>query len=223
MKASKTIIACESLRDSLEKHHQEQKGVQLVFLSQELHRQPKKLHLCLQDAINRHATQTEQIVLGYGLCCNATARLKAPQIGLVIPRVHDCISLYMGGKEKYFQLFRKYPGTYFLTPAWIRNQKDPLGAMENEYTRRVGKEMAREAMETELKNYNYIAFINENTKNTNLYRERAKENAAYFNMKYLEIDGDDSFIKKILEGPYHQKEFVILNPNEESKQSEFLK
>ncbi|MCF8331363.1 MAG: DUF1638 domain-containing protein [Bacteroidales bacterium] len=222
-KIKKTIIACGSIKAELENLHSGQDDIELKFMPQSLHRQPKKLTERLQTAINNAAHNTKMIVLGYGLCSNGTVGLKAPGTCLIIPKLHDCIGIYLGGIMHYYKLFQELPGTYYLTRNWIINQKDPLGLVNNEYTKRVGYDMAKEAMDTEIKNYKYIAFINNHTGDSDYYRNIAIENAQFFNKKFIEIEGSTVLLNKIINGPYKKKEFVILNPGEKSKQSHFLK
>lgn len=222
-KYNKTIIACHSIKTELENVHNNQQDIKLGFMPQFLHRSPEKLTVRLQETIDKEAEFTNTIVLGYGLCSNGTAGLKAPSTGLIIPKIHDCITLYLGGERNYSRLFYQYPGTYFLTPNWIDNKKDPLGLVENEYKQRVGFDMAKEAMETEIKNYNYIAFINNKSEHENYYRQRTQENAEYFNKDFVEFEGSMDLLTKIVEGPYDNENFVKVNPNEFSKQSQFLK
>lgn len=221
-KYKRTIIACESIKDELKKVFNGEKSIKLKFLPINFHRKPGKLTGVLQQAIDKAAEHSESIVLGYGLCSNATVGLTAPGIRVMIPRTHDCISMYLGGQRNYKKFFFQYPGTYFLTKSWIDNQKDPLGLVENEYQQRVGDEMAKEAMDTELKNYNYIGFINNQTGNTPYYKNKSIENAQFFDKEYIELEGSDTFIKKILYGPYDTRDFVILEPYQTSKQNQFL-
>jgi hypothetical protein len=218
-----TVVACGSIKPELEKMAGEAvEKVHLHFLPQNLHRAPHKMKEMIQKAIDEKSSVSERIVLGYGLCSNGIVGVKAPQQGLYVPKVHDCIAFYLGSREKYNKIFRQHPGTYHLTKSWIDNEKDPLGLMENEYTRRVGEEMAKEAIETEIKNYEYISFINNELANSDKYRQRAKKNAEVFHKKYIEYKGTDSFFKKILFGPY-DKDFIYIEPNKTIKQKEFLK
>jgi len=217
------VIACGSIKPELEKLAQEaEEKVQIHFLPQNLHRAPHKMPEVIQKAVDQESGAGDRIILGYGLCSNGIVGVVAPDQGMYIPRVHDCIAFYLGSRERYHKIFRQHPGTYHLTKSWIDNEKDPLGLMEKEYTRRVGKEMAKEAMETEIKNYEYISFINNSLINADKYRERARKNAEIFGKKYIEYEGDDRFFKKILFGPY-DKDFIYIEPNEKVKQKEFLK
>ena len=51
-------------------------------------------------------TRYEAILLGYGLCSNGLVGLAARSIPLVVPRAHDCITLFLGSKERYLEYFR---------------------------------------------------------------------------------------------------------------------
>ncbi len=218
-----TIIACSSIKPELEHIRAGRKDVSIRYLPQNLHRTPQKLKKMLQNILNQVKSNDGKLVLGFGLCSNAIAGIKAPQQGLYVPCVHDCITLYLGSREKYKELFRKYPGTYYLTRSWISDKKDPLGLLENEYTKRVGKEMAEEAMRKEIKNYDYISFINTLDDNSDKCLERAKENAKFFKKKFIEHKANNDFFKKIVLGPHQKPDFIYVEPYESVKQQEFLK
>ena len=61
----------------------------------------------------------EAILLGYALCSNGLVGLAARSIPLVVPRAHDCITLFLGSKERYLEYFYAHPGVYFKTSGWI--------------------------------------------------------------------------------------------------------
>lgn len=230
----KTVIACASIKPELERLKGGESGLQVCYLPQQLHRTPGKLKGLLQQNIDRLAKDGGTLVLGYGLCSNALVGLRAPEQGMYVPRAHDCITFYLGGRKMYQKAFASYPGTYYLTRAWIDNRKDPLGQVENEYTERVGRSMAEEAMETEIRNYRYIGYINppdsDTGNNSSLHREeespylkRARENAAFFGKELMCHQGNDTMFRKILFGPYAGPDFIHIKPLETVKQSEFLK
>ena len=64
-------------------------------------------------------TRYEAVLLGYGLCSNGLVGLAARSIPLVVPRAHDCITLFLGSKERYLEYFQDHPGVYFKTSGWI--------------------------------------------------------------------------------------------------------
>ncbi len=218
-----TIIACGSIKPELENFKDDDKNIVTRYLPQNLHRTPHKMKDIIQKVVEKAEEESENIILGYGLCSNGVVGVKAPRQGLYIPRVHDCIALYLGSRDKYFKIFSKYPGTYHLTKSWIDNQKDPLGLVENEYSERVGRELAEETMKTEIRNYKYISYVSTLSGNNDHYRQRAKENAEFFNKKFVEYEGSNDYFRKILYGPYDDKDFIYIKPNQEITQKEFLK
>ncbi|MFP3859426.1 MAG: DUF1638 domain-containing protein [Bacteroidales bacterium] len=219
----KTVIACRSIKPELERMKEGEENLKVKYLPQNLHRTPDKLREMLQNVINKFEKESDIMVLGYGLCSNGIVGVRAPQQGLYIPRTHDCIAFYLGSRENYKNIFGKHPGTYHLTKSWIDNKKDPLGLVENEYTERVGRELAEETMKAEIKNYEFISYVNTNVGDDEKYRKRARENADFFNKKFIEYNGSADYFKKIIYGPYDTQDFVFVKPNDKVNQKEFLK
>jgi len=218
-----TVIACGSIKPELEKIKADSKLVRVKYLPQNLHRNPNKLKSVLQNTINNVEANAEKVILGFGLCSNAIVGIIAPKQGLYIPKVHDCISFYFGSSKKYKKLFKKYPGTYYLTKSWIINKKDPLGLMEGEYTERVGKELAEETIRKEIENYKYISFIDTAGDNSEDYLKIAKKNAEYFNKEFMKYEANNEYFEKILFGPYDEPDFIYIKAGEKVLQKEFLK
>ncbi len=171
--------------------------VEVRYLEQALHRTPHLMTGRLQAEINAVSGYAGRIVLGYGLCSNGIVGVAARQQRIIVPRCHDCIALFLGSRASYDELFHKIPGTYYLTPGWIEEKKDPLGIVEFDYTPRVGSETAIWAMQEELKHYTHIALISSGLGDIAPYRRRAKENAAYFGKEYLELTGTLDYFRKM--------------------------
>lgn len=86
-----------------------------------LHEKPEKLNAELR----RRLADTEgkgyrAILLLFGLCSNATAGLSPPADSLlVIPRVHDCVSLYLGSAKQYLAEHAAESGTYWFSRGFL--------------------------------------------------------------------------------------------------------
>ena len=79
-----------------------------------LHNEPKSLRVRLQEAIDANVgAGYEAIVMAYALCGQATAGLIARDVPIIIPRAHDCITLFLGSRARYQQEFVDHPGTYW--------------------------------------------------------------------------------------------------------------
>ena len=213
------VIACNIMKDELLRF--EGNGISFVFLEQSLHRTPQKMKPIIQDEVDKAEGQDwDYVILSYGLCSNGILGVKAKGHPIIIPRVHDCIALFLGSCEKYLEEHRKEPGTYYLTKGWIEEGKSPLGVY-HEYCPRFGEETAEWVMREELKNYTRIALIDNSVSLTEAHREHARENARFFNLRYEEIKGSMLFFERMLSGAW-DKDFLFLKPGEEVTQDLFL-
>lgn len=213
------VIACSIMKDELLRFQAD--GISFVFLEQSLHRTPQKMPAAVQEEIDRAAGGPEDfIVLGYGLCSNGILGVRPVRQPVVIPRAHDCISLFLGSLEKYAEEHGKEPGTYYLTKGWIDEGKSPLGILE-EYTRRYGRETAEWVIREELKNYRRIALVDPGNGLAEEHRAHARENARFLNLRYEEIKGSRDYFARMFREPWG-KDFLLLHPGQEVKQDFFF-
>ncbi len=207
----RAIIACGALRPELDALLADsgRDDIGLRYLEQNLHRTPDRMPHVIQAAVDEEQETADELVLGYGLCSNGVVGVRAPAQGLIIPRAHDCIAFFLGSRADYQATFNRTPGTYYLTPGWVAEQKDPLGFLENDYVPRVGREEAVWAAKEELKHYTrFVLIYSATTADLAALRRRAEENARFFD-KELEIrEGSDAYFRKILFGPHDEENFV---------------
>lgn len=220
----RAIIACSVFQPEMESlRNEDDDGVHIVYLEQNMHRTPHLLPEMLQDEVDRAAQWAEQIVLGYGLCSNGIVGVTAPEQGLLATKAHDCVALFLGSIQEYNRISHHNPGTYYLTQGWIAHNKDPLGMMENEYVPKLGRETAEWGAREELKHYTRFAFIDTGVGDREALRARARENAEFFGKELVEIRSDPSYLERIIHGPYDAKSFYILTQGEQILQRWFLR
>lgn len=213
------IIACNIMKDEIIRF--QVNGTSFVFLEQSLHRTPQKMKGVIQEEIDKaEQWDGDYIILSYGLCSNGIVGVKSERHSIVIPRVHDCIALFLGSWERYVEEHQREPGTYYLTRGWIEEGKSPLG-IYGEYCQRYGKETAEWVIREELKHYTRIALVDTGVHLLEIHREHAIENARFLHLRYEEIKGSLDFFKKMLQGSWGN-DFVILRPGEEVTQELFL-
>jgi hypothetical protein len=188
--------------------------IEICYLDQNMHERPDQMPAVIQAEIDQVEARAHAIVLGYGLCSNGIAGIKAPRQGLIVPRVHDCITLFLGSRAAYERVFYEQPGTYYLTPGWVEERKDPLGYMESTYVPRMGREKAEWGIREELKNYTRIVMIDTQSADMGPLRKIARENATFLGKNYEEIPGRQDYFKSILFGPYPDADFIHLKPGE---------
>ena len=211
MQAARTkVIACATVIEEMLLHLPP--GVDYSVLDFGLHTAPEALRRALQEAVDASATSAETILLGYGLCSQAVVGLRANDCTLVVPRVDDCIGIFLGSQEAYKTQHRAEPGTYYLTKGWIEAGDSPFDEYDS-LLERYGEEKAQWFMDQILKNYTRLALINTGQYRLGAYQDYSRRTAERFGLRYEEISGSNKLIKKMLHGP-RDGEFVVAHPGE---------
>lgn len=175
-----------------------------------LHVNPDQLRHVLQNEIDTSGRQFDTIILGYGLCSQAIIGIKATHCTLVVPRVDDCIAIFLGSGAVYQQQFKSEPGTYYLTKGWIKVGDSPFAEYE-QILKKQGKERADRIMRLMLNNYTRLALINTGQYEMDYYRDYAQKTANRFGLRYEEIIGSTTLIEKMIAGHWDD-EFIVVPP-----------
>lgn len=208
----------------------------VVFIPFGLHSTPDKLRERLQHEIDTADPNVHSnVVLAYGLCSGGTARLRAGAVQVIIPKAHDCITLFLGSRQKYNEEFGGHPGTYYYTTGWIERadgeveQGNIVVLKERErerrfeeYKEKYGEDNAVFLIEQEsqwLVNYNRAAFINTGLGDLEVYRDFAKKVAESHGWANEEIEADLSLIGKLFSDSWDETEFLMVQPGWSTEQS----
>jgi len=207
----------------------------LEFLPKGLHdlgveKMSSRLQACVDRADD---AGYDAILFVYGLCNNGTVGLKARHTRIVIPRAHDCISLFLGSRERYRERFNSHPGTYYRTTGWIEHadstgagdttvsQKLGLFMQYEELVRQYGEENAKYVMETMgngLGNYDRMAFIKMGMEQEEQFKQVAEKEAADAGLVFEEISGSMELLRKLIHGEW-DGDFLVLQPGESVRPS----
>ncbi|MBU2511858.1 DUF1638 domain-containing protein [bacterium] len=203
--------------------------VDFRFLPQGLHNFGRE---GMQEGIGQALAEIDQerydaVLLGYGLCNNGITELRAGKIPLVVPRAHDCLTLFMGSKEKYLDYFGNHPGTYYLTSGWIERQddaheikqlslqtKDPLNWDFKELVKKYGEENARYIQETLSgeKHYKQITYIEMGIEPDDRFENHARDEAVRKNWRFEKMKGDLRLIRNLVNGQWDEQDFLVVPP-----------
>ena len=212
------VIACATVIEEMSPFLPEDVSAETLDFG--LHLRPQQLKKSLQDKIDQSSQHADVLLLGYGLCSMAVVGLRATTAHLVIPRVDDCIAIFLGSCDAYKEQARKEPGTYYLTKGWIEVGDTPF----QEYHRLVekyGETKAKYMIKLMLKNYTRLGFINTGQYEIERYREYARRTAEQFGLRFEEIDGSAALVKKLVFGPW-DAEFLVVAPGETVQYTDFV-
>ncbi len=202
------VIACATVVEEM--HPLLPADVQVQILDFGLHLRPDHLTRALQEAIDASPDTVDTIILGYGLCSRAVVGLRASYCTLVVPRVDDCIAIFLGSRDAYHRQASQEPGTYYLTKGWIEVGDTPFEECKR-MAARYGEERAMRMTRLMLKNYTRLAFINTGQTNIERYRAYARQTSEQFGLRFEELEGSPALVKKLLCGPWDD-DFVVAPP-----------
>jgi hypothetical protein len=185
-------------------------GVDCEILDFGLHVNPDKLKKTLQEKIDASRKEKGTILLGYGLCSRAVVGLRSEICSLVVPRVDDCISIFLGSRDAYLRQMKAEPGTYYLTKGWIE-AGDNLFGSNHQMVERYGPEQAERLIKRMLQNYTRLVFINTGKYQVEHYREYSKQMASRYDLRFEEITGSPTLVAEMINGPW-DGDFVVVPP-----------
>ncbi len=183
-----------------------------------LHAEPEKLKSELRQAVEAVPGDCD-ILLGYGLCSNAVAGLSSDAHRLIIPRVDDCIALFLGSRAAHLQRLHAEPGTYYLTKGWVEAQEGTVAEYER-LVERYGAERALKVARVMFANYTTVALIDTGNYHMDRYRDFARAMAEFLCLEFAEIPGSNRMLEMLLAGDW-TGEFLVVEPGAEIRFEDF--
>ena len=212
------LIICTTVADELDGTDIVKSGTEVVLMDAMLHRDPEKLKNQLQEEIDK-TKDVDAILLGYGLCSRSTLGITSQKFKIVIPKMQDCIGIFMGSDKIYREQFFGEPGTYYLTKGWINHGGNPWQVYQ-QTIEKYGQRMADVILDKTIKNYTRIAYIETSETSQKEYIDYSREVAENLKLKFEEIPGNRTILEKMLAGDWDE-EFLIIQPGETLGLSDF--
>jgi hypothetical protein len=228
-------LTCEALARTIYKLSAEtEHTITTQLFRQGLHNRPKNLRLVLQEEIDAiEAGRYDAILLVYGMCGTSTVGLTARQTPLIIPRAHDCITLYLGSRARYNEEFQRHPGTYWYSVDYMERAEAGAGvalgaagieeseAQYEEYVAKWGKETADMLMEEMRKwsqHYTRAAFIDTGLGDRAPYEQMARDKAKKEGWIFERLQGNNQLLAALVNGAWAEADFLVVPPGHTIRQ-----
>jgi hypothetical protein len=206
--------------------------IDIELVDKGLHEEPDKLRARLQERLNDlPAERYDAVLLGYGLCSNSTAGLVCPHAPMVIPRAHDCITVFLGSRERYSSEFRDHPGTFWYAPDYIERGGGSAGSLSlgvsddeksmakvyQEYVAKYGQDNAdylMEVMGAWREHYERAAYVAPQEMEMPDYRPGVREQAERRNWAFVELAGSLVILRDLISGHWDDNDFLVIAPGD---------
>ncbi len=208
--------------------------VDIEFTSKGAHEESEYLKEIIQKKIDdaeKSEVDYDAILLGFGLCGNSILGIKSEEIPLIVPRAHDCCTIFLGEKEKFEEYFGNRLSAEWTSPGYMERGDNVLREEELEDTlgrSKSYKELVEQYGEDNAK-YVWEKLHPENNAADNLiyieieefadlgYLEEAQKEAEKEGKELEKIPGNMRLIKKMIFGEWEEQDFLTVKPGEEIK------
>ena len=216
------LLACSVFEGEIAWHARGAEHLaEIRFFEIGLHDRPDRLRAKLQENLDAVDARTDiaAVALAYGLCGRGTAGLRPLRHNLVIPRAHDCITVFLGSQQAYADHQRACPTCHYYTPGWNRARRVPgpekLAALRADLSARFEPdevEFLLEAERLQLALHDTATYLDLGTEDAKAEADYARTCADWLGWKFEHRHGDPALLRDLLWGNWDGARFQIIEP-----------
>jgi len=201
--------------------------VDVELVERRLH-QPVEIRTRLQGMVDAaEGRGYDAVLLAYGLCGQTTAGLAARSAPLVIPRAHDCITLYLGSRARYDQETAREPGTYWYAHDYLERNSGGTAALAmgagteadlqslyEHYIQKYGRNKAdklMEVMDNWRSHYKRAVYLDTGLGDGSQVEAQARDESARRGWTYESLPANLSLVHRLLDGAWDE-DFLVVPP-----------
>lgn len=197
------------------------------FTPKGAHESPDYLRQTIQEKIYEveNTPGYDAILLGYGLCGNAVDGITAGSVPLVIPRAHDCCTIFLGSRKKFYEEFKDNLSAEWSSAGYMERGEGYLRTTDtgkflgldqsyNDLVEKYGEENAVFIWETLHPQplHKEMIFIDIPQFSSLGYKEALKSVADEQGRELKVLQGDMRLIEHLISGNWDENEFLIVPP-----------
>jgi len=208
-------------------------SIDVEFTDKGAHDDADKLHAIITQKIKEteeSERQYDAILLGFGLCGNSTAGIAAQKTPIIVPRAHDCCTIFLGSKDRFKEIFSDRPSTPFTSVGYMEHggtythdsgeflEKQGFKKSYQEYVDIYGEESAKYLWETlhttKDEHSNEIVFIDIPELSHLGFAEKCNLQAQEDGKEFIQVEGNMKLIKDLIFGNWNDQDFLTIKAGE---------
>jgi len=212
-----TLIGCPAVLGEMASGATD--GIECQKLEARLHLSPSLLREALASAVAAADAPGSTIVLAFGLCSHAVLGLKTAHATLVVPRVDDCIAMFLGSNAMFEAESTKACGTYYVAGAYLDECATIFSDHEALIEKR-GLDRADKMMRLLLEGYTRIVIIDLDRHELGPSRAMITGFARRFGLVVEHVKGTTRIVDALVTGDWGD-DFVVVPPGRELTLADF--
>lgn len=206
----RAILGCGIIRNDIEDLLRDLPyEADIIWMDEDLHNSPEKLHDELQKTIDS-LQDYDEIILSYLLCGNALLKITGGRVPLRFIKGDDCIYASLCHRDDYMDL---RSSSIFMSKGWLSTRRNAVAEYEAT-VEKYGERRTKMVYEAMYHNYRHLVYMKTEDTVDPEAADKLTGLAQIMDTDVLYIDGSRELYRKLLRLE-ESDEIAVLSPGEE--------